>query len=290
VAEDIAVQGLSTYSEAVTSSVSAQWVVAMNKKIKSLHKNQTWELVKLPKGAKTIGCKWTFKKNERIPSIEDARVKARFVAKGSSQREGMDFNEVFSPIVRHSSIRVLLAMVALFELELEQLDVKTAFLHGEFEEIIYMLQPEGFIVEGKEDQVCQLKRSLYGLKQSPRQWYMRFDSFMVGHGYTRISHDSCMYYMQLSDGSFVYLLLYMNDMLIATKSMLEIKRLKFLLSEEFEMKDLGATKKILRMEIHRNRKAGKLYLSQKKYIEKVVERFGMKNSKPVSNSSNFQQH
>jgi hypothetical protein len=282
VAEDTAVQEPSTYSEAVTSSESAQWVVAMNEEIESLHKNQTWELVKLPRGAKTVGCKWIFKKKEGIPGVEDARFKARLVAKGYSQREGMDFNEVFSPVVRHSSIRVLLAMVALYDLELEQLDVKTAFLHGELEETIYMHQPEGFIVEGKEDHVCQLRRSLYGLKQSPRQWYKRFDSFMIRHGYTRSSYDSCVYYRQLADGSFVYLLLYVDDMLIAAKSMLEIKRLKSLLGDEFEMKDLGAAKKILGMEIHRDRKAGKLYLSQKKYIEKVLERFGMHNSKPVS--------
>lgn len=102
------------------------------------------------------------------------------------------FNEVFSPVVKHSSIRVLLAMVALFDLELEQLDVKTAFLHGELEERIYMHQPEGFIVQGKEDHVCLLKKSLYGLKQSPRQWYKWFDTFMVGHGYTRGNYDSCV--------------------------------------------------------------------------------------------------
>jgi hypothetical protein len=238
--------------------------------------------VKLPKGAKTVGCKWIFKKNEGIPSVEDARFKARLVAKGYSQREGMDFNEIFSHVVKHSFIHVLLAMVALFDLELEQLDVKTAFLHGELEETIYMHQPEGFIVEGKEDHVCHLRIFLYGLKQSPRQWYKRFDSFMVRHGYTRSSHDSCVYYKQLSDGSFIYLLLYVDDMLIAAKNMLEIKRLKSLLSDEFEMKDLGAAKKILGMEIQRDRKAGKLYLSQKKYIEKVLERFGMQNSKLVS--------
>jgi hypothetical protein len=253
VAEDTAVQ--------VTSNEFAQWVVSMNEEIDSVHKNQTWELVKLPKGAKTVGCKWIFKKKEGILGVEDARFKAWLVAKGYSQREGMDFNEIFSLVVKHSSIRVLLAMVALFDLELEQLDVKTAFLHGELEETIYMHQPEGFIVEGKEDHFCQLRRSLYGLKQSPRHWYKHFDSFMVGHGYTRSNHDSCVYYMQLSDGSFVYLLLYVDDMLITAKNMLEIKRFKSLLSDGFEMKDLGAAKKILGMEIHKDRKAGKLYLS-----------------------------
>ena len=105
---------------------------------------------------------------------------------------------------------------------------------------------------------------------------------MVEHFYTRSSNDSCVYYRKLLDGSFIYLLLYMDDMLIAAKIMLEVKRLKSLLSYEFEMKDLGATKKILGMEIQRKRKAGKLYLSQKKYIKKVLEYFSMQNSKPMS--------
>ena len=217
-----------------------------------------------------------------MPGVEVARYKAHLVAKGFSQREGIDFNEVFSPVVKHSSIRVLLAMVALFDLELEQLDVKTAFLHGELEEQIYMKQPEGFVVQGKEDHVCLLKKSLYGLKQSPRQWYKRFDSFMLGHGYSRSDYDSCVYHKKFLDGSFVYLLLYVDDMLIASKSISEINKLKAQLSNEFEMKDLGVAKKILGMEIHRDRSVGKLYLSQKNYIEKVLERFGMQNAKPVN--------
>ena len=103
------------------------------------------------------------------------RYKARLVAKGYAQKEGINYNEVFSPIVKHSSIRILLAMVVQFDLELVQLDVKTTFLHSDLEEKIYMTQPDGFKVAGKENWVCKLIKSLYGLKQSPRQWYKRFD-------------------------------------------------------------------------------------------------------------------
>ena len=124
--------------------------------------------MQLPKGKRAIGCKWIFKKKEGIPGVEDARFKARLVAKGYRQKAGIDYDEVFSPVVKHTSIRVLLAMVALFDLELEQLDMKTVFLHGELEETIYMSQPEGYFVEGKEDQFYRLKKSLYNLKQSPR--------------------------------------------------------------------------------------------------------------------------
>ena len=241
----------SSYREAVSSENWAQWSIAMSEEIESLHKNQTWELVKPPKGQKIVGCKWVFKKKEGTIGVEALRFKAQLVAKGYSQREGIDFNEVFTPIV-NSSIRVMLAMVALFDLELEQLDVKTAFLHEEVEEQIYMHQLEGFVIQGKEDHVCLLKKSLYGLKNSPRQWYKQFDTFMIGHGYSRSDYDSCVYHRKLSDGFFVYLLLYVDDMLIAPKNLVEVNKLKTLLSGEFEMKDLGAAKKILGMEIHRD--------------------------------------
>ncbi|CAH9096877.1 unnamed protein product [Cuscuta epithymum] len=177
---------------------------------------------------------------------------------------------------------MLLALVALYDLELEQLDVKTAFLYEDLEEELYMYQPEGFEVPGKEHRVCRLKKSLYGLKQAPRKWYKRFDAFMTRQGFSRSKYDSCVYFKRNSNGSFIYLLLYVNDMLIASPDMSLVNKLKSQLSNEFEMKDLGAAKKILGMEIHRDRQAGKLYLSQKKYIEKMLNRFNMSNCKSVS--------
>ena len=121
------------------------------------------------------------------------RYRARLVVKGYAQKEGIDFNEIFSPVVRLTTVRVVLAMCATFDLHLEQLDVKTAFLHGELEEEIYMLQPEGFAEKGKENLVCRLNKSLYGLKQAPRCWYKRFDSFIMSLGYNRLSSDHCTY-------------------------------------------------------------------------------------------------
>ncbi|MBE2321316.1 hypothetical protein DVA67_035700, partial [Solirubrobacter sp. CPCC 204708] len=218
---------------------------AMNEEIGSLHKNRTWELVQLPKGKKTIGCKWIYTKKEGVPGKDNIRYKARLVAKGYAQTEGIDYNEVFSPVVKHMSIRILLALVAQFDLELAQLDVKTAFLHGDLDEEIYMSQPDGFKAAGKENWACRLRKSLYGLKQSPRQWYKRFDRFMLEQQYTRSQFDHCVYFRKLSDGSFVYLLLYVDDMLIASKSKVEIDKLKAQLNREFDMKDLGEAKKIL---------------------------------------------
>ncbi|KAG8491586.1 hypothetical protein CXB51_014658 [Gossypium anomalum] len=143
VAKDIdANQEPSNYSEAVSCEDSEKWMFAMQEEMKSLHKNKTWDLVKLPKGKKTVCCKWVFKKKEGTPGFEKPRYKARLVAKGYNQIPRVDFTDVFSPVVKHSSIRALLGIVAMHDLELEQLDVKTAFLHGELEEDIYMQQPK----------------------------------------------------------------------------------------------------------------------------------------------------
>lgn len=212
---------------------------------------------------------------------EEPRYKARLVAKEFTQRQGIDFNEIFSPVVKHSSIRVILALTAHEDFELEQLDVKTAFLHGGLEEEIYMAQPEGYVQAGEEDKVCLLKRSLYGLKQSPRQWYKRFDAHMIKHGYIRSSYDTCVYYKEYKKGKFIYLLLYVDDMLIACKDKSEIEKTKDFLKKEFEMKELGDAKKILGMEITRNRSLKLLKLSQSGYTEKVLENYSMAQGKVV---------
>ena len=140
----------------------------MHEEMQSLEKDSTWE-VSLPEKKKTIRCKWIFKIKEGLTPSKPPKFKARLVAKGYSQIPGVDYNDVFSPVVKHSSICTFFSIVASHDLQLEQLDVKTVFLHGELEEDIYMDQPEGFIVPSKEKFVCKLKRSLYGLKQSPRQ-------------------------------------------------------------------------------------------------------------------------
>ena len=206
------------------------------------------------------------------------RYKARLVVKGFNQKKDIDFEEIFSPMVKMSSIRVALGLVARLNLEVEQLDVKTAFLHGDLEEEIYMQQPEGFEVKGKENLVCKLKKSLYGLKQAPRQWYKKFD-YLMSHGYSRTSSDHCVFTRKFSDDDFIILLLYVDDMLIIGHDSSKIDRLKRELSKSFAMKELGLTKQILGLNISRDRKNRKLWLSQESYIEKVLERFNMSKAK-----------
>ncbi|KAL0411599.1 UNVERIFIED_CONTAM: Retrovirus-related Pol polyprotein from transposon TNT 1-94 [Sesamum latifolium] len=155
-----------SYDEALKSKNSEHWKQAMYEEMKSLKKNNTWILVPKPKNASVIDCKWLFKLKQEN---ETTRYKARLVAKGFTQKEGIDFTEIFSPVVKFTTVRIILALVAHHDWELKQMDVKTAFLHGDLEEQIYLNQPYGFIDKEKPNHVCMLKKSLYGLKQSPRQ-------------------------------------------------------------------------------------------------------------------------
>lgn len=269
------------YAEAVEDEHKEEWIEAMQDEMKSLHENNTFELVKLPKGKRALTNKWVYRVKQEEHSSRP-RYKARLVVKGFNQRKGIDFDEIFSPVVKMSSIRVVLGLAASLDLEVEQMDVKTAFLHGELEEEIYMEQPEGFEVKGKEDYVCKLKKSLYGLKQAPRQWYKKFESVMGEQGYRKTTSDHCVFFQKFSDGDFIILLLYVDDMLIIGKNASRINQLKKQLSKSFAMKDLGPAKQILGIRITRDRNARKLWLSQEKYIEKVLRRFNMDNAKAVS--------
>ncbi|KAH9763957.1 hypothetical protein KPL70_001353 [Citrus sinensis] len=238
VAHEIATNEPRPYSEAINSDKAEEWIKAMDEEMMSLKKNHTWNLIERPANKRIVGCKWIYRIKEGIPDVEPQRYKARLVAKGFTQKEGVDFTEVFSPVVRHASLRILLSLVAVQDMHLEQMDVKTAFLHGEIDEMIVMSQPEGYEDPEKADHVCHLRKSLYGLKQSPRLWYLRFDRFMSYHGFQRSSFDCCVYFKTIEGGDKIYLLLYVDDMLIACKEMEFINELKQQLSNTFEMKDL----------------------------------------------------
>ena len=156
-----------TFKDANASQENVKWKEAMNKKIKSLHENNVWDLVKLPPRRKVIGSKWVFKKRPVLTvQSEDSR-RDWWVAKGYTQKYGTDYDETFCPVVRQESLRVLITRSIQSGLKLHQVDVTTAFLNGTLEEVVFMKQPEGFEVNGKDNLVCKLKKSIYGLKQSP---------------------------------------------------------------------------------------------------------------------------
>jgi hypothetical protein len=267
------------YDEACQVEDSSKWELAMKDEMKSLISNNTWELAELPVGKKALHNKWVYRVKEEHNGSK--RHKARLVVKGFQQKEGIDYTDIFSPVVKLNTIRSVLSIVAAEGLHLEQLDVKTAFLHGDLDEEIYMQQPEGFSVKGKEKLVCRLTKSLYGLKQAPRQWYKKFDGFMQRHGYNKCNADHCCYFKRF-ESSYIILLLYVDDMLVAGPDMDEIQMLKKQLSREFDMKDLGAAKQILGMRINRDKQKGTLQLSQEEYIDRILKRFSMSNAKPVS--------
>jgi hypothetical protein len=265
----------SCYQEAVKGSNSDKWKEAMNDEMNALAKNATWDLVELPRNMKIVGRKWVYKLKKGVDDKVE-RYKARLVAKGYSQKEGIDFHEIFSPVVNIVSIQSVLALVALLDLELEQLDVNTAFLHGDLDEEIYMEHPEVFVQNRSKKFVCRLKKSLYGLRKSPTQCYKKFDSFMVSQNYTRSEYNHCVYFKKLNNGIFIILVLYVDDMILARKSITAINWLKDQMAMTFDMKNLGAARQILGMEIFRDRRNGKLWLSQQKYVEKILLRFGMR--------------
>ena len=178
----------------------------------SLHKNDAWALVELPAGRKPIGRKWVFKKKMNVEGKVE-KYKARLVEKVYSQVSRIDFGDIFSLVAKVTSIRLLLFVAAAFDFEIEQMDVKTTFLHEDLKEEIYMKQPEGFMVKGKKELVCRLKKSLYRLKQSPRMWYQKFDTYIRGLRFTRSKEDHCVYFKLIGD-RVIYFLLYVDDMLL----------------------------------------------------------------------------
>jgi ATP-binding cassette subfamily B (MDR/TAP) protein 1 len=182
-----------------------------------------------------------------------------------------------------NSIRTILSLVVAKDFHLEQLYVKISFLHGDLEEEIYMKKPHDYEVKRKENLVCRLKKILYGLKKYPRQWYLKFDRFMIEQGYIRCLSDHCVYFKRIENGNYIIFLLYLDDMLVAGTNMHDINVLNKKLANSFAMKDLGDAKKILGMRITRDKKNKKLTLSQGEYTEKVMlERFRMHNAKPIS--------
>jgi hypothetical protein len=192
-----------TLSEALSGPQAEEWRQAVNEELASLHANGTWELMPLPSGRKAIPCKWVFKlKMDSAGNVD--RFKARLVAKGFAQREGIDYNEVFAPVSKYATLRALLALIAINNMEVKQADVKTAFLYGYLDEEIYMEQPPGFR-EGDAKIVCKLKRSLYGLKQAPRAWYTRMSGELVKQGFSASDADTALLIRDIN-GIYVYLL------------------------------------------------------------------------------------
>ncbi|GKB24442.1 retrovirus-related pol polyprotein from transposon TNT 1-94 [Tanacetum coccineum] len=256
-----------SYREAVTSSEGHQWKEAIKSEIDSILQNHTWELVDLPPGCKPLGYKWIFKKKVKVDGTID-KYKARLVIKGYRQCEGLDYFDTYSSVTRITSIRMVLAIAALKNLEVHQMDVKMAFLSGYLEEEIYINKPKGFIAPGQEIKVCRLVKSLYGLKQAPKQWHQKFDHTMLESGFKINECDKCVYVKDTSSG-YVILCLYVDDMLIISSNDKMFKSTKDMLKLKFDMKDMGLADVILGIKIIRTH--NELVLSQAHYVDKILK-------------------
>jgi hypothetical protein len=196
------------------------------------------------------------------------------VEKCFTQREGIDYNEIFSPVSCKDSFRIIMTLVAHYDLELHQMDVKMTFLNGDLEENVYMAQLKGFVVEEKERMGCRLKKSIYRLKQASRQWYLKFDRTIKNFVFKENIEDNCVY-VKFKNRKYIFLILYVDDILLVNSDvslLLETKKFSF---SKFDMKDLGKASFVLGIEIHRDRSKGVLGLSQNAYIEKVLKKFSM---------------
>jgi hypothetical protein len=205
-----------------------EWADAMTEEYQSIIKNNVWEIVPKPKSKDVVSSKWLFKIKHVVDrSIE--KYKERFVARGFSQKEGIDYEETFAPVARYTSIRTIIALAAKMKWKLHQMDVKTAFLNGIIKEEVYIEQPQGFEVQDKKSHVCKLKKALYGLNQAPRAWYGRIDSFLMSLGFTKSKGDSNQYFKVMNDESLI-LLLYVDDLLLTGEENLITKCKKRLAS------------------------------------------------------------
>ncbi|CAL9011071.1 unnamed protein product [Prunus brigantina] len=203
--------------------------------MKALEKNQTWTLETIPRGKKTIGCRWVFTiKHNADGSIE--RYKARLVVKGYTQTYGIDYEETFAPVAKLNTVRVLLSLAVNLDWPLHQFDVKNAFLHGELTKEVYMDIPPGYNTT-QTGTVCKSRKALYGLKQSPRAWFGRFTMAMKNNGFKQCNSDHTMF-LKHWKGKVTTLIIYVDDMIITGNDKQEISQLQDYLATEFEMKDL----------------------------------------------------
>ncbi|KAL9256460.1 Copia protein-like protein [Drosera capensis] len=243
----------------------------MQKELESIEKNNTWTLTELPPGHKVIGLKWVFK----LKKDSEGRVikhKARLVAKSYVQRQGIDIKEVFAPVAKLDTIRLILAFAANRSWKVHHMDVKSAVLNGELEEEVYITQPEGFEVQGQKHLVYRLSKALYGLRQAPRAWNTRLDKSLKEFGFTRCSQEQAVY--TRGEGDIALIVgVYVDDLIMTGGNTGEVKNFKKQMMTEVEMSDLGLLSYCLGIEVEQ--KEGWIKLKQSAYAKKILSQFGM---------------
>lgn len=264
-----------TYAEAIRGPNGSLWEQAINEEIKAHEKNSTWKVDGKP-DRKPIDCKWVFKVKQ-TPG-EENRYKARLVARGFVQRAGIDYEETYAPVVRYESIRALLAKAATEDLKMKQFDVKTAFLHGELKENIWIELPEGPWPKNKR--IVKLIKGLYGLKQSPNCWNRKFDEFLRSYELEKSSADDCIYIGKRNNER-LYLALYVDDGLVLSTSTKVLEQFLEELQTKFEIK-MNEPRYFVGLEIERDRDKRSIKVHQTNYIQKLIDKFKMIDAKIAS--------
>lgn len=251
-------------------------MAAIHDEIDSLVKNKTWNLVARTKNMHVLSNQWVFKRKYKANGEID-KYKARLVVRGCFQKRGIDYNEIYSPVVRYDSVRTILSIAAAQSMQIIQFDVKTAFLHGYIEENIYMEQPYGF---EKDDRVCHLQKGLYGLKQASHQWNKRIVSFLTNFGFKQSYADLCVF-MYTTETTTIYLTLYVDDGLICGNNSDFIQHLLQALHKEFEITHREA-EFFVGLQINIDQQKKKLKIFQHVYTQKILQRFNYFNCSTVS--------
>lgn len=269
-----------TVKEALSGPEAENWRQAMENEYKSFITNNCWTVTDRLEGQRPIKCKWVFKKKYGVNG-ELLKYKARLVAKGYTQQRGIDYEETFSPVVRYSSLRTLLAIAVQYNMDIDHLDVKTAFLNGDLKEVVYMEQPEGFVLSGKENKIYRLNKAIYGLKQASKAWYEKINKVLCETcKLMKSTSEPCVYYKRIQS-EFIIIALYVDDIILfSTPNSQERTLVKEKLKKEFEITDLGPASHILGMRLTKTQSS--ITLDQINYIERVLQKYKMEDSKPTS--------
>jgi len=253
-----------------------QWFQAMQKEYEALQQNNTWTLVSPPSNATIIGCKWIFRNKFNADGTLQ-RHKARLVAKGYHQTQGLDYNETFSPVIKFSTVRIILSLALSYKWPIHQIDVNNAFLNGELEETVYMEPPPSFSPPDS-NLVCKLNKAIYGLKQAPRSWYLKLANTLTTLGFSSTKSDTSLF-IKFSKVATVFVLIYVDDIIITGSSSLAIQNLIKILHTNFALKDLGKLHYFLGIETTWTPE-GNLHLSQSKYIRDLLRKTNMTGASP----------
>ncbi|GKD82711.1 retrovirus-related pol polyprotein from transposon TNT 1-94 [Tanacetum coccineum] len=249
------------------------WVVAMQKELNQFVANDVWELVPNPKNMTIIGTKWVYR-NKLDENGVVSRNKARLVAQGYNQQEGIDYDKTYAPVARLESIRILLAYACALDFKLFQMDVKSAFLNGFINEEVYVAQPPGFIDFAKPNHVYKLKKALYGLKQAPKAWYDRLKAFLIKHDYTMGMVDNTLF-TKKKNSNLIIVQIYVDDIIFGSTCQELCDDFAKIMHDEFEMSMMGELNFFLGLQIKQLEDG--IFFNQSKYIKEILKKFGLED-------------